>query len=245
MSPTEKPDSVNQQTSEVWKTTHAANLAIVRPVLLSAPVWLYKILSECRFSVQGQELCIICPCNITAVALALPPRRRALAAIAYEKGFRWISIFSGTDPAARFVARNHPTVKRKTISMISTALFKQNTPMGEVISHLLEVPYSASVVRLHDSVCLFTNNEQHRLFTGLDPAEYLGRSVANLWIPEETERLLKYLDRDGQVVEYEYTGYRKIDIIQGIQRPIAFVGDFWVVEDFFGHRCRVGLFRFK
>lgn len=107
-----------------------------------------------------------------------------------------------------------------------------------------ECEYSCSIVEVKNSICWLTNQEPTFKFTNLDPSQYLGKRVDDLWIPEETERLYKYLNRDGSVDNFEYDGYRKIDVLQGLFIPKRFSASFELVE-YMGRLCRLGEFKFK
>lgn len=247
-------DNERRQELDIESFFAARSIGLVLPNLDSATKLL---ISQCEISVSPskRKIVIACPNKKLALGLCkLRSRRRDLARAANSTrsslGFaiEWISVYLVDREFLSFRVSGSP----RSTSVLTTMLNHQNRDRDssslasrdkDLLIEACESPHSVTIVRLNDSVCLFSNGEQTRKFTDLDPTIYLGTSVANLWIPHEQERLFVYLGRDGFVDEFTYKGYRKIDAIKGIYNPVDLCADFRIV-DYMGHRCRIGHFRF-
>lgn len=239
-------EQVVRECEEAWILSRQLHQTIAGLVREPAKRPLKQLLEGCKIAIlpDAGELMIELPvaAQDKALGLFLRSRLRELARIANSLALCRI-IITGTDfgIAAFSVSELH---RGSSSTMIQNNVHNSAEINKTLALECFDSPYSCTIVRLSDAVCLLTNQEPHRAFTGLDPTSYLGISVANLWIAEENERLMKYLQRDGQVTEFEYRGFRRKDVLQGIYTPVEFSADFRKVI-YMNHECRFSTFRFK
>lgn len=114
----------------------------------------------------------------------------------------------------------------------------------EIMEELYESPYHKTVVtRTGGKVLICSPQLQTRAFCELDSTHIIGQNAKKVWLPEEWDKRDEYLAKDGVVNNFEYEGYRLVEVEKGNPQLHKFVGDFRLVE-FYDTECILSTFRF-
>ena len=115
----------------------------------------------------------------------------------------------------------------------------------EIMEELYESPYHKTVVtRTGGKVLICSPQLQTREFCELDSVHIIGQNAKKVWLSQEWEKREEYLARDGFINNFEYEGYRLVEVEREENPQLhKFVGDFRLVQ-FYEAECILGTFRF-
>lgn len=78
-----------------------------------------------------------------------------------------------------------------------------NATDRELLIAIEDCPESAAITRIRESKVLACSN-LIQTTNGKPPDEVIGSSLDSLWHPDQLDRLMNFLERDGRVENYEY-----------------------------------------